>query len=176
MIPSSLCLAVVPIAATLMHSVTNAQPPEPPQPVDTLTARLGTPEHKAVTAIFEAWNSTHTRARAAIKTQTDRYRAKKEQVPPVVQYAGALVMMQIGAYAAPDVESALLPKSGDHPLVSLAKARIAVREGDFDRATTSVDKAVDDKSAGVLGAAMKDAVAAMSRPESKDSKTSTSSS
>ena len=46
-------------------------------------------------------------------------------------------MMQIGAYAAPDVESSLLPKSGDHPLVSLAKARIAVREGDFDRAATS---------------------------------------
>jgi hypothetical protein len=140
------------------------QPPEPPQPADSLTAKLGTPEHKAVTAIFEAWNTTHTRARAAIKTQTDRYRSKKEQVPPVVHYAAALVMMQIGAYAAPDVESIHLPKAGDHPLVALAKTRIAIREDDFTRASKMADLAVDDKRAGRIGEMMKDAVKAMSDP------------
>src|SRR4051812_7207030 len=119
---SSLLRAALAFAVAFVPSASIAQPPEPPQAADTLTAKLGTPEHKAVAAIFEAWNSSHTRARPAIKTAPDRYRAKKKQVPPVVYYAGALVMMQIGAYAAPDVESSLLPKAGDHPLVALAKA------------------------------------------------------
>src|SRR5262245_31709321 len=164
------------VAALVVSSTPSAQPPEPPQPAEMLTAKLGTPENKAVAAIFEAWNSTHTRARAAIKTATDRYRAKKEQVPPVVYYAGALVMMQIGAYAAPDVESSLLPKAGDHPLVSMAIARVAVREGDFERATKSADQAVDDKRCGELGAAMKEAVVAMSKAGAGGSKVDSSSS
>jgi len=158
-------LAVL-LVVSLCSSWSSSQPPppEPPQPADSLTARVGSPEHKAIEAIFETWNSTHTRARAAIKLQTDRYRARKEQVPPVVQYAAALVMMQIGAHAAPDVESVHLAKVGDHPLAALAKARIAVREEDSARAAKEAEKAVGDKRAGVLGEAMKEAVKAVAEP------------
>ena len=75
--------AVVALAGLFTSPVCSApQPPEAPQPVDTLTARVGTPENKAVTAIFEAWNSTHTRARRPSRPQTDRYRAKKDKSHP----------------------------------------------------------------------------------------------
>jgi hypothetical protein len=146
-------------------------PPKPPEPadnVDPLTARLGTPEHKAVSAIFETWNSSHTRARAAIRMQTDGFRNRKQQTPPVVHYAAALVMMQIGAYAAPDVESVHLAKLGDHPLVSLAKARIAVREEDDALAEKLANQAVGDKRIGKLGEAMKEAVVAVGAPDAVD--------
>src|SRR5688572_16222515 len=94
----------------LLPAIVSAQPPPPPkqpddaQAVDALTAPLGTLAHKSVAAIFETWNSSHTRARAAIAAQTNVFRARKEPVPPVVHYAAAIVMMQIGAYAAPDVD------------------------------------------------------------------------
>lgn len=158
--------AAVFLALAATSKLWSFQPPkpEPPQPGDSLTAKVGSPEYKAISAIFETWNSTHTRARAAIKMQTDRYRAKREPVPAVVHYAAALVMMQIGAHAAPDVESVHLAKVGDHPLAALAKARIALREDDPARAAKEADKAVGDKRAGVLGEAMKDAIGAVGEP------------
>jgi hypothetical protein len=155
------------LAFSAASNLWGCQPPipEPPQPGDSLTAKVGSPEHKAISAIFETWNSTHTRARAAIKMQTDRYRAKKEPVPPVVHYAAALVMMQIGAHAAPDVESVHLAKVGDHPLAALARSRIALREDDAARAAKEAESAVGDKRAGILGEAMKEAVSAVGEPK-----------
>ena len=49
---------LLPATFILFPSVLSAQPPEPPQAADVLTAKLGTPEHKAVETIFDAWNST----------------------------------------------------------------------------------------------------------------------
>jgi hypothetical protein len=131
--------------------------------VDPLTPKPGTAEEAAVRAILDAWNTSHTRARAAIKMQTDRYRSRKEQPPPVVHYAAAILMMQIGAHAAPDVDGHLA-KAGDHPVVSLAKARIAVREDDLERAAKSAADAAGDKRSGELGEAMQETIAAIQDP------------
>jgi hypothetical protein len=165
------CLATIVIVVVTVSGVSQPPPPKPPEPSepgDPLTAKLGSPEHKAVTAIFETWNSSHTRARAAIRMQTDGFRNRKQQTPPVVHYAAALVMMQIGAYAAPDVESVHLAKLGDHPLVSLAKARIALREEDDALAEKLASDVAADKRIGKLGQAMKEAAVAVGAPDAVD--------
>jgi hypothetical protein len=155
------------------------KPPEPPAAEDSLTAPLGSPAHKSVKAIFETWNTSHTRARAAITAQTNVYRARKEPAPPVVHYAAAIVMMQIGAYAAPDVENLHLPKLGDHPLGLLVKSRIAIRNQEDAEAVKLAAKATADKRAGTLAEAMHEAAVAMSSPDAvgkkKGSKKSTQS-
>jgi len=164
-------LLIVSLPAAVL-GLASAQPPpksevqEKEASGESLTARVGTPEHKAITAIFETWNTTHTRARAAIRLQQDRFRAQKTPVPPVVHYAAALVMMQIGAHAAPDVENVHLAKVDDS-LATLAKARIALREDDTTRATSLADQAVDDKHIGKLGAMMRDAVKAFDEVKGK---------
>ena len=145
-------------------------PPESQPDADPLSVQVGTPEYKAVAAIFETWNTSLTRARAAIKLQTDGFRNRKGQVPPVVHYAGALVLMQIGANAAPDVENLHLAKLGDHPLATLARSRISIREDDYVRAEELASNAIGDKRTGVLGEAMKEAAVALSAPDAVESK------
>ncbi|HVJ81637.1 MAG TPA: hypothetical protein VNC50_11250, partial [Planctomycetia bacterium] len=127
-------------------------PPEPVAPTsgDELTPKHGTAEYAAVQVIFEQWNIAQPKIASAYSSQVAAYKRAGVPTPPVVHYAAAVALMQIGGVAYVRAEKEYLRLCEGHPLAVLALARVYLDDNDAARAAAAIESTFADARGGAL--------------------------